>query len=43
MKESKAMMKKEISFFQKNKAPKSMIKHEKQELKAASKTPCKKK
>lgn len=34
MKESKEMMKKEISFFKKKGAPKAMIKHEKAELKA---------
>lgn len=33
MKESKAMMKKELSFMQKKGAPKSMIKHEKAEAK----------
>ena len=43
MKESKQMMKKEIAFFQKNKAPASMIKHEKQELRSAMKKPAKKK
>jgi len=32
MKESKAMMKKEIAFMQKKGAPKSMIKHEKAEM-----------
>ena len=32
MKESKAMMKKEVSFMQKKGAPKSMIKHEKAEM-----------
>ena len=36
MKESKAMMKKEVEFMQKKGAPKSMIKHEKKEM--ASKT-----
>lgn len=35
MKESKAMMKKEIDFFKKKGAPKSMIKHEQAEMKAA--------
>ena len=35
MKESKAMMKKEIAFMQKKGAPKSMIKHEKAEAKYA--------
>ena len=34
MKESKAMVKKEIAFFKKKGAPKSMIKHEVAELKA---------
>lgn len=34
MKESKAMMKKEIAFMQKKGAPKSMIKHEKAEMAA---------
>jgi len=33
MKESKAMMKKEVAFMQKKGAPKSMIKHEKAEMK----------
>lgn len=33
-KESKQMMKKEISFFKKKGAPKSMIKHEEAEMKA---------
>jgi expansin (peptidoglycan-binding protein) len=33
MKESKAMMKKEVAFMQKKGAPKSMIKHEKAEAK----------
>ena len=33
MKESKAMMKKEVSFMKKKGAPKSMIKHEKAEMK----------
>ena len=32
MKESKAMMKKELSFMKKKGAPKSMIKHEKAEM-----------
>lgn len=36
MKESKAMMKKEVEFMQKKGAPKSMVKHEKKEM--ASKT-----
>lgn len=35
MKESKAMMKKEVAFMQKKGAPKSMIKHEKAEAKMA--------
>lgn len=35
MKESKAMMKKEIAFMQKKGAPKSMLKHEKAEAKYA--------
>lgn len=35
VKESKAMMKKEIAFMQKKGAPKSMIKHEKAEAKYA--------
>jgi len=39
MKESKTMMKKEINFFEKKGAPKSMIKHEKAELKAAKGKP----
>jgi len=34
MKESKAMMKKEVSFMKKKGAPKSMIKHEESEMKA---------
>lgn len=34
MKESKAMMKKEVSFMQKKGAPKSMLKHEMAEMKA---------
>jgi len=33
MKESKAMMKKEVSFMKKKGAPKSMVKHEKAEMK----------
>jgi hypothetical protein len=33
MKESKAMMKKEVSFMKKKGAPKSMIKHEEKEMK----------
>jgi hypothetical protein len=33
MKESKAMMKKEVSFMKKKGAPKSMIKHEEKEAK----------
>ena len=37
MKESKAMMKKEISFFKKKGAPKSMIKHEEAEAKGKAK------
>jgi hypothetical protein len=36
-KESKAMMKKEIDFMQKKGAPKSMIKHEKAEMKGMKK------
>ena len=36
-KESKAMMKKEISFFKKKGAPKSMIKHEEAEAKGKAK------
>jgi len=40
MKEAKEMMKKEVAFFKKKGAPKSMIKHEEAELKAA-KTPSK--
>lgn len=35
MKESKGMMKKEIAFMQKKGAPKSMVKHEKAEMKGA--------
>ena len=35
MKESKAMMKKEVGFMKKAGAPKSMIKHEESEMKAA--------
>lgn len=31
-KESKSMMKKEIAFMEKNKAPKAMVKHEKREM-----------
>ena len=34
MKESKAMMKKEVSFMKKKGAPKSMLKHEMAEMKA---------
>ena len=37
VKESKAMMKKEISFMKSKGAPKSMIKHEKAEAKAMKK------
>lgn len=37
MKESKEMMKKEISFMQKKGAPKSMIEHEKAEMKSKTK------
>ena len=37
MKESKAMMKKEISFMKKKGAPKSMIKHEESEMKGYKK------
>ena len=37
MKESKAMMKKEVSFMKKKGAPKSMIKHEEAEAKAMKK------
>ena len=37
MKESKAMMKKEVSFMKKKGAPKSMIKHEEREMKGAKK------
>jgi hypothetical protein len=36
-KESKAMMKKEIAFFKKKGAPKSMIKHEEAEAKSMGK------
>lgn len=36
-KESKAMVKKEIDFFKKKGAPKSMIKHEEAEAKSMSK------
>jgi hypothetical protein len=35
MKESKAMVKKELNFMKKKGAPKSMIKHEKAEMKMA--------
>lgn len=35
MKESKAMIKKEVDFFKKKGAPKSMIKHEQAEMKTA--------
>lgn len=34
MKESKSMMKKEVEFFKKKGAPKSMIKHEEAEMKS---------
>ena len=37
MKESKAMMKKEVSFMKKKGAPKSMIKHEEKEAKGYAK------
>ena len=37
MKESKAMMKKEVAFMKKKGAPKSMIKHEEREMKGAKK------
>ena len=37
MKESKAMMKKEVSFMKKKGAPKSMVKHEEAEMKAMKK------
>ena len=37
MKESKAMMKKEVSFMKKKGAPKSMIKHEEKEMKGMKK------
>ena len=37
MKESKAMMKKEVSFMKKKGAPKSMIKHEEAEMKGMKK------
>ena len=37
MKESKAMMKKEVSFMKKKGAPKSMIKHEESEMKGMKK------
>ena len=37
MKESKAMMKKEVAFMKKKGAPKSMIKHEKAEMKGYKK------
>ena len=37
MKESKAMMKKEVSFMKAKGAPKSMIKHEESEMKAMKK------
>jgi hypothetical protein len=37
MKESKAMMKKEVSFMKKKGAPKSMIKHEEREMKGVKK------
>lgn len=38
-KESKKMIKKEIEFFKKKKAPKSIIKHEEAEMKAMDKKP----
>ena len=38
MKESKAMMKKEVSFMKKKGAPKSMIKHEESEMKGMKKS-----
>jgi hypothetical protein len=37
MKESKSMMKKEVSFMKKKGAPKSMIKHEEKEMKGYKK------
>ena len=37
MKESKAMMKKEVAFMKKKGAPKSMIKHEEKEMKGYKK------
>lgn len=37
MKESKAMMKKELAFMKKKGAPKSMIKHEKAEMRGTKK------
>jgi hypothetical protein len=37
MKESKAMMKKEVSFMKKKGAPKSMVKHEEAEMKGMKK------
>ena len=37
VKESKAMMKKEVAFMKKKGAPKSMIKHEEKEMKAKGK------
>ena len=37
MKESKAMMKKEVSFMKKKGAPKSMIRHEEKEMKGGKK------
>jgi hypothetical protein len=42
MKESKAMMGKELAFMKKKGAPKSMIKHEKAEMGSMSKPPMKK-
>ena len=43
MKESKAMMKKEVSFMKKKGAPKSMVKHEEAEMKGMRKgSACKK-
>jgi len=43
MKESKAMVKREIAFFKKKGAPKSMLKHEQAELKAIKPAASKKK
>ena len=37
MRESKAMMKKEVAFMKKKGAPKSMIKHEESEMRGAKK------